>query len=61
MESRLHDMRTTNILSRRRRDLQGHLIVAAGVFTPAGTENYTDLDDYQYDRQNNFFFTFPEF
>lgn len=41
------DLRSTRILSRRRRDLKGHKLVAATVFMHNGHENYTDLDDYK--------------
>lgn len=49
-ENGLYDVRRTPILSLRRRDLQGHLIVASGVILTPGAENFTDLDDYRYDK-----------
>lgn len=44
----LIDLRTTPIVSKRRRDLRGHRLVVATVFMDKGSENHTDLDDYQY-------------
>lgn len=41
------DLRATRILSRRRRNLQGHQLKASTVFMEKGEESYTDLDDYQ--------------
>lgn len=46
-EEGLHDFRKTRILSRRRRNLQRHQFKATGVFMREGSENHTDLDDYQ--------------
>lgn len=43
----LIDLRPTRILSRRRRDLKGHQFKATAVFVEEGSENHTDLDDYQ--------------
>lgn len=43
----LVDSRTTRILSRRRRNLQGHQFKATTVFLEKGSEKYMDLDDYQ--------------
>lgn len=56
LESGLQDVRRTPILSLRRRDLQGHLIVASGVILTPGAENFTDLDDYRYDIFENICF-----
>ncbi|XP_031617482.1 glutamate receptor 3-like [Contarinia nasturtii] len=44
----LVDYRKNRILSRRRRNLQNHNLVAATVFMQEGSENYPDLDDYQH-------------
>lgn len=46
-EDGLVDLRTSRVLARRRRNLQGHQFRAATVFLEAGSENRTDLDDYQ--------------
>lgn len=46
-ENGLSDLRTLHILSRRRRNLHGHVLKATTVFMENGGENYTDLDDYQ--------------
>lgn len=46
----LVDLRITRILSRRRRNLQRHQLRAATVFMEKGSENNTDLDDFQYER-----------
>lgn len=43
----LIDLRTTAILSRRRRNLHQYQLIAPKVFLEKGSENYTDLDDYQ--------------
>lgn len=40
------DLRETQILSRRRRNLQMYRLIAPVVFMTKGAENYTDLDDY---------------
>lgn len=42
------DIRKTRILSRRRRNLQKHQFIVGTVFMQEGSENYTDLDDYQF-------------
>lgn len=44
----LVDFRNDNILSRKRRNLQKHQLRAATVFMENGSENNTDLDDYQF-------------
>ncbi|XP_055295194.1 uncharacterized protein LOC129564966 [Sitodiplosis mosellana] len=44
----LIDLRTTRILSRRRRNLQGHQFKASAALPTEGSEIHTDLDDYQY-------------
>lgn len=41
--------RETRIVSRRRRNLQGHLFKAAAVYIYEGSENHVDLDDYKFD------------
>lgn len=41
----LIDLRTTRILSRRRRNLQGHEFKATTVFMEEGSEKFMDLDD----------------
>lgn len=46
-EKGLLDLRKSRILSRRRRNLKGHRLIAATVFLEKGSENYPDLDDYQ--------------
>lgn len=43
----LLDLRPTRILSRQRRNLQGHRLIAPTVFFHEGSENNTDLDDFQ--------------
>lgn len=43
----LVDLRTTRILSRRRRNLQGHQLKASAALPTEGSENHTDLDDHQ--------------
>lgn len=43
----LIDLRWTKTLSRRRNNLQGHKLKASTVFMIKGSENHTDLDDYQ--------------
>lgn len=42
------DNRSSRILSRRRRDLRGQPLITSLVFMTDGSENHTDLDDYQY-------------
>lgn len=44
----LIDLRTTPILSKRRQNLKKHQLIAATVFMEKGSENHTDLDDYQF-------------
>lgn len=44
----LVDSRSSGILARRRRNLRGHRLRAATVFLEPGSENHTDLDDYQF-------------
>lgn len=44
----LVDNRTSCVLSRRRRDLKGYRFIAPTVFQISGSENHTDLDDYQF-------------
>lgn len=41
----LIDLRTTRILSRRRRNLHGHEFKATTVFMQEGSEKFMDLDD----------------
>lgn len=43
----LVDLRTTRILSQRRRNLQGHQFKGSAVFTEEDAEKYLDLDDIQ--------------
>lgn len=43
----LVDFRTSRVLSRRRRNLNGHRFIAPTVFQKNGSENHMDLDDYQ--------------
>lgn len=47
-ETGLVDSRQTRILSKRRRNLQGQQLVAAGVFMKADSVNHIDLDDYRW-------------
>lgn len=47
-EDGLVDVRTSRILARNRRNLKGHRFRAATVFMESGSENNTDLDDYQF-------------
>lgn len=49
--TRLVDLRETRVLSKRRRDLQGHRFIASTVYIKEGQENLTDLDDYQYENK----------
>lgn len=44
----LHDFRTTRVLSRRRRNLNGHRLIAPMVFTTKDSEKHKDLDDYRF-------------
>lgn len=43
----LVDIRSTRILSRRRRDLMGHRLIAPTVFVQKDAEKHLDLDDYR--------------
>lgn len=47
-EGGLVDLRASRVLARRRRNLQRHQFRAATVFIEPGSENHTDLDDYQF-------------
>lgn len=49
-ENGLIDLRVSRILSRRRRNLKGHRLIAPTVFIQKGSENHTDLDDYQFEQ-----------
>lgn len=46
-EGGLNDMRTTRILSKRRRNLQGHQFKGSAVFPNKDSEKHMDLDDYR--------------
>lgn len=50
----LSDIRTTRVLSRRRRNLKGYRLIAPMVFTQNGSENHLDLDDYRLVRLRTF-------
>lgn len=47
LQTGLVDIRTTRILSRRRKNLKGHLLKAPMVFPHANSEKHLDLDDYR--------------
>lgn len=50
IDQRLIDLRSTRVLSKHRRNLQGHQLVAAAVFMNNESDNNTDLDDYKFVR-----------
>lgn len=59
-ENGLVDLRISRVLARRRRNLHGHRFRAATVFLEPGSENRTDLDNYQYVNINPKFITITQ-